>query len=381
MSEGAQPAAASQGASAQRSPPGREGPYGPIPADARLTYSWAAPFAQVAIYVVSIVPAAIVAGLVTAPFFARGGMESWPQGELPPEIELPLYATLIVVQFPAWALLMIAWVRGFERRSLASIGLRGPGALRRYAIGLLAGCGVAVLLAGLSPLVVSAPPPEVFEPARILRADWILTMIAVTGVFLVQGACEEIAFRGWMTSAVAARRGLVAGVVVNTAVFAALHTQVFRQDQVEVGAVLLAVLVTITFAGWLGWRGLAGSVVVCGLALAAVPWNLTGEDMAVGAAGVAAIACVGVFLSLWAIAERSIAGVCGVHGAFNATLMLLGLFAAGATRPDASPGEALLETFKEATAQGDASVAGALLQLVVFAVLSALVWRRLRRGR
>jgi hypothetical protein len=100
-----------------------------------------------------------------------------------------------------------------------------------------------------------------------------------------------------------------------------------------------------------------------------------------GLAAISALTCIGLFLSLWALRERSIIGVCGVHGGFNASILVLGMIGAVAADPTVTPGGALIETFQAATTQsGDASAAGAVLQLAVFAGLSALVWLRLRRG-
>jgi membrane protease YdiL (CAAX protease family) len=386
----------------------RRGPYGPIPPGARLTWAWAAPIVQVAIYSVSIVPVMFATAFVMALLVAIGSFSSslltappdrpfdltallnamistvavqipyWAVfvilwiigferrglvsagcrpalcstvavaalmltlgGATTPSavdnLELPLLVTAIAVQFPVWALLVILWVRGFERRSLGSAGFRGPNALGKYLTGLLVGIAVAAVLAMLSTVVVgpaSDATPEAFDLGRLLRPEWMLTMLGTAAMFLVQSACEEIAFRGWMMSTITARWGLVAGVVLNIVLFGALHAQVFVSGPVA------------------------------------------------GLAAIAAITCVGLFLSLWAIWQRSIVGVCGIHGGFNSALVLSGIIAGGATDPEATPGKVLLDTFKGETGlSGDASAAGVLLQLVVFAVLSGLVWLRLRRRR
>jgi membrane protease YdiL (CAAX protease family) len=351
-----------------------------------VTYAWATPGAQLLMYIGSAIPALIVATIVAIPLVIASGGAVGADGAIPPQLELTMLLTAIVVQFPAWILFVVLWVRLFERRSLASAGFRGPQPVRQYLVGLAAGVGVAVALAALSPFV--QPPPELdaeivdFDLSRLLAADWLLTMVGVTGMFLLQGAGEEVACRGWMMSAVAARRGLVTGIWVNVLVFASLHIQLFREDMTEVGALFVAALVVVTFTGWLGRWGLIGSLAVCALGLVSVPWSLTVDDLIFGIVGMSAIACVGLFLSLWAVAERSIAGVCGVHGAFNATIVVFGLAAGAATDPEASPGKVLLDTIKAATAlSGEANVTRTLVQLGLFAALSALVWQRLRRRR
>lgn len=314
-----------------------EGVYGPIAPGARLTYAWATPIAQIAMYFVSVAPAIIVVAIVMAPLMMAGGVETMPtDGTLPADIELPALVIALAVQFPAWALFVVLWTKGFERRSLASAGFRGPNVLRQYGIGLAAGLGIALLLALLSPVVEpsAAVEAETLDFARVLAPDWLLVLSGVLVLFLVQGACEEIAFRGWMLSSVAARRGVWLGVVLNIVTFGMLHVHVFASGVV------------------------AGSVAIL------------------------ALTCVGLFMSFWAIAERSVVGVCGVHGAFNATIVILGMAVAGAADPSATPGQVLLQTIREATAlEGDASTAGALLQLVIFAGLSFLIWRWLTARR
>ncbi len=322
---------------AAASTPEREGVYAPIAAGSRVTYVWATPIAQIGMYLVSVVPALIVAVAVIVPVMVASGGAMPTDGTLPAEVELPALVTALAVQFPVWALFIVIWVKGFERRSLASAGFRGPRVLQQYGVGLAVGLGIAVLLALLSPLVDPAVVEETGEAldfARVLQPDWLVMLTGVLALFLVQGACEEIAFRGWMLSAVAARRGVIAGIVMNIVVFGALHAHVFASGLIPGGAAIVA------------------------------------------------LTCVGLFLSLWAVAERSLAGVCGIHGAFNATIVLVGMVVSGAADPEATPGQVLLDTIREATAlEGDSSSAGALLQLAVFAGLSFLVWRWLSARR
>jgi membrane protease YdiL (CAAX protease family) len=379
----ARPAQGPATGGAALSPP-REGPYAPIAPGSRVTYAWATPITQLVIYVLSVIPAIIAVVVVVIPISISTGV-TVTGDVIPPELELPALIALVVVQFPAWALLIFLWVRGFERRSLASIGLCGPSVLRRYAVGLAVGAAVAVVLGVLSPF--AAPETAVaetldFDLTRVLRAEWLLMIGAMAAFFLVQGAAEEVACRGWMLSAVAARRGVMAGVLANTAAFAALHVHVFRSDLTEVVMIFLCILITLTFAGWLGRRGLIGGLVVSALLLAITPWSLTPQDLAFGLVAMTAIGCVGLFLSLWAVQQRSIVGVCGIHGAFNATIMIMSIVAIAATTPDATPQSVLLQTVREATGQGaETSVGGVLLQLALFGGLSALIWSRLRSSR
>jgi hypothetical protein len=72
--------------------------------------------------------------------------------------------------------------------------------------------------------------------------------------------------------------------------------------------------------------------------------------------------------------------VCGIHFAFNGTAILAVMVAAGAADPSLSPLAAFGEAIKAGTGMTeDPQIAGAAVQLLVFATLSALVWLRLKR--
>jgi membrane protease YdiL (CAAX protease family) len=287
-------------------------------------------------YLLSAAPALILAAIPVIIIAASGGAPVGEGGAIDPAVELPTLVIAILAQFPAWAALVIAWVVSFERRSLATAGFRGPGALGKYGLGLAVGLGIALALAIASPFVDPSAAMDTtdFDVSHLARPEWLVMLGGVVLMFLMQGACEEIAFRGWMMSSVAARWGLVGGVAMNIGTFGLFHIHVFASGLVAGGAAILALTV------------------------------------------------VGLFLSLWAIQERSIAGVCGVHGAFNAAIVVLGMVGTAGADPEASPGDVLLQTIREATAlSGDGSAAGAMLQLLVFAALSGLVWLRIRRTR
>ncbi|PHY21808.1 CPBP family intramembrane glutamic endopeptidase [Caulobacter sp. BP25] len=123
--------------------------------------------------------------------------------------------------FGITAALLLVWVRLFERRPPSVLGLNGQG-LVRYARGLAVGmgflCGVIALiwLTGGYRIeghgVWAAPSPLLFLP-----------ILALFGAFMIQGATEELLMRGWLMQLVASRHGLVAGIVVNAVLFALMH--------------------------------------------------------------------------------------------------------------------------------------------------------------
>ncbi|MCG8441423.1 MAG: CPBP family intramembrane metalloprotease [Caulobacterales bacterium] len=158
----------------------------------------------------------------------------------------------------------IAWTVLVERRSLATIGLARAGFAGAFARGFCLGVGLLMLVIALLLTVggarVAAPAAAWGDPAAL---GWIVLFVAG---FTVQASVEEVAFRGWMMSAIAARRGIVVAVVANSAMFAVLH----------VGNV------------WpVNWLALAN------------------------------VGLLGVFASLLAVKQGGIAGACGVHAGWN----------------------------------------------------------------
>ncbi|PHS27999.1 MAG: CPBP family intramembrane metalloprotease domain-containing protein [Robiginitomaculum sp.] len=177
----------------------------------------------------------------------------------------------LIAGFGGAAILMMLWVRFVENRPLASMGFRKDQALGRFFRGLILGltfCAiVVVVIFALGGYTIAAMAPAFNAPGALA----IIALLLVG--FIVQGSTEEIMMRGWVLSAMAARFGLVIAILVNSLIFAALH---------------------------LGNEGIGN-----------VNWI-----------AMANIVLVGIFLSLYAVREGSLLGVCGWHGAWN---WLLGL--------------------------------------------------------
>ena len=129
--------------------------------------------------------------------------------------------TIQLLGFGFTALLILAWAWLFERRSPASLGLNGA-ALIRYGRGLLVGAGFLLASIGLAWAlggyriegagVWTAPAPVLFIPIACLFVG-----------FMVQGGTEELMLRGWLMQLVASRHGLVIAIIVNSLVFTLLH--------------------------------------------------------------------------------------------------------------------------------------------------------------
>jgi CAAX protease family protein len=197
----------------------------------------------------------------------------------PSRPETLLYILVVIFGFSALAMLL--WVRFVENRPLASMGLRKRKALGRFGRGLGLGLGFNAI-AVFTIFALGGYDIAAFAPA--FAAPGALVMIALLFVgFIVQGSTEEIMMRGWVLSAMASRFGLVIAVIVNSTIFAALH---------------------------LGNEGLGH-----------INWI-----------AMANIVLVGLFLSLYALREGSLMGVCGFHAAWNWLLGLgFGLDVSGST--------------------------------------------------
>ena len=316
--------------------------YAAWPEGARRTWGWAAILVSIGLYILSSAPLVIAIALYGA-----------TSGVAPEEMEAALWgADSLTVLFPAlisqfalWLVMVLVWVKAVERRSLKSIGFCGPNFVGRYARGLLVGVGLVVIVgavyAALSAVsgaggAAMAEAGEI-DPARLMNGDLALVLALIALAFLFQGAVEEIAFRGWLMSTLAARWPVVLATGVSGALFAVMHVHVF------------------------------------------------GSGALLGAAALTGIGLTGLFFALYALAERSIAGVLGAHGAFNASIViasLAGEIAAGAE----DLGEAFGQVFQRATAMTapETAVAGPQIwtQAGVFGVLCLVLIARLaaRRG-
>lgn len=131
------------------------------------------------------------------------------------------FCNLLFVEFSVTALLLLAWVRLVERRSLATIGLVGGRRARTFLRGL------AVGLATSSAVVAAiwiAGGYRAEEIAKAFAAPATLLKIGILLIgFAVQSSVEEILFRGWLLSAVARKFNVVLGVVLTSLVFMFLH--------------------------------------------------------------------------------------------------------------------------------------------------------------
>lgn len=181
----------------------------------------------------------------------------------------PALTYILAVAFGLTALLVFAWVRFFERRSLATIGFnaRGPARfLRGYGIGLAYMASTVAVIALLGGYGVEGGGAFT-QPAALIPI-----LVLLLG-FIIQGSTEEIVFRGWLMQLIASRHGLWIAILVNAVLFGLVH---------------------------------GGNI----------------EPSRELAVGLINIVLFGTFIGLYAAREGSLWGVCGWHAAWN---WLLGL--------------------------------------------------------
>jgi len=190
-----------------------------------------------------------------------GGSDGWPQ-----------LAYELGAAFGLGSVLVLLWAWLFERRGPATLGLNAGGPMR-FLRGY--GLGLAFLLTVVG--VIWAAGGYVVEGTGAFGSAAVGAALLPIGVlmlgFIIQGSSEELLFRGWLMQLIASRHGLWIAVVANSALFALAH---------------------------------AGNME-------------PSKELFVGLAN---IVLFGLFISLYAVREGSLWGVCGWHAAWN---WLLGL--------------------------------------------------------
>jgi membrane protease YdiL (CAAX protease family) len=189
------------------------------------------------------------------------GADGWPQT-----------AYQLGAAFGLGSILLLLWVRLFERRGPSALGLNARGPMR-FVRGYLVGLAFLLTVIG----VIWIAGGYVVEGAGAFGSAAVGAALLPIGVlllgFIIQGSSEELLFRGWLMQLIASRHGLWIAVVANSALFALAH---------------------------------AGNIE-------------PSKELYVGLAN---IVLFGLFISLYAIREGSLWGVCGWHAAWN---WLLGL--------------------------------------------------------
>lgn len=204
---------------------------------------------------------AYLPALATGFITPGGGTDGWPQ-----------MTYELVAAFGLGSVLVLLWAQLFERRGPATLGLNAKGPMR-FLRGYLLGLGFLLAVVGGIWLAGG----YVVEGGGAFGSSAVGAALIPIGAlllgFIIQGSSEELLFRGWLMQLIASRHGIWLAVIGNSALFALAH---------------------------------AGNI---------EPSN----ELYVGLAN---IVLFGLFISLYAVREGSLWGVCGWHAAWN---WLLGL--------------------------------------------------------
>ncbi len=181
----------------------------------------------------------------------------------------PTILFLIIGAFSMTAVIFVAWLRFFERRSLASVGLRLDDKTRRI---YLLGFGLGLFMAASVVYGVKFLGGYELEAEVGPGLHDLLPIFVLMFAFILQSGTEELIFRGWMLGRIAARYGLWAGVIGNSILFTLMHVDPEALAGLGVTGIVVFTVTTLLFS---------------------------------------------IFLSLLVIKQKSIWGACAWHAAWN----------------------------------------------------------------
>lgn len=200
--------------------------------DRRHTWVWAVPILVILVFLVgqlSVLLPAKILGLIT-----RETVETYPT-----------VLFLIIGSFAMVAVLFTIWVKLFERRSMASVGL----ILSRQSIktfvggygnGLLMGSAVVFGVLSLGGYGLEADTGD--------KSLDLVPIVILMMAFILQSGTEEMVFRGWMMGRIAERYGIWVGIVGNSLLFTLMHVEVGNFESTPPVMIALFTSMTLLFS-------------------------------------------------------------------------------------------------------------------------------------
>jgi membrane protease YdiL (CAAX protease family) len=129
------------------------------------------------------------------------------------------FTILLALGFGPIFILVWFWLWLFERRPLWTIGLEGKGWLFKYLRGAALGVLMIVVTVGLS---IAFGFVELEGSGTAIGLAIGGSLLVLVG-WMIQGAAEEVLFRGFLFPILGSRYGFVAGVLASSILFALLH--------------------------------------------------------------------------------------------------------------------------------------------------------------
>ena len=113
-------------------------------------------------------------------------------------------------------IICILYCKFSEKRNLRSMGLIKKGALKEYGIGLIVG------LIMFSAIVLILMLSGQLSFVSVTMSSLPIIIIYFIG-FMIQGASEEFLCRGFLLTSIAAKNGIILGIILNSCLFGFLH--------------------------------------------------------------------------------------------------------------------------------------------------------------
>jgi membrane protease YdiL (CAAX protease family) len=268
----------------------------------------------------------VIATALAGDWLISGFVNISPEGN---PLDPAALVAFTLVPFGLLLLVLSAWVRFVERRSLASIGVQGERPMREFLIGHAFGLGgllgvVAVIwMAGGLRLV--AVGPAFSHPVSLVP------IVLLLFTFALQASVEELLFRGWLLSVMTKKFNLPVAVLVSSALFSLLHFNPRTHWLVSVGTFLFALFAcawvirrrnVLGIMGWhSGWNwllatgfGLPVTGIDVGLPALLVDLQASGPEWLTGGAQgpEASVVCFGYFMLgiglMWRVRRKPAAG-------------------------------------------------------------------------
>ena len=177
--------------------------------DYRRTWAWAVPFLVLLILIVSQLAILLPTGALG--WVTRETLETYPT-----------VLFLIIGIFAMAAVLLTMWIKLFERRTMASVGLMLSGSSKKMYIG---GFGNGLLMGSMVVGGVYLLGGYGLEADINDRSSSLIPILILMFAFILQSGTEEIIFRGWMMGRISERYGLAAGIFGNSLLFTLLHVE------------------------------------------------------------------------------------------------------------------------------------------------------------
>jgi len=235
------------------------------------------------------------------------------------DISLPVND--LMLSFGFVTLICFLYVKLIEKRSIRSLGFQKHNAIKLYLKGLING----IVLFSVIVIFGVVTGAFTFE-FTVNTVKWHVFLLLLLG-FVIQGATEEIIFRGWMLPILSARYNVIVSIAVTSFGFALLH----------------------------------------------------GLNPGISIMGVVNLLLFGIFSALYTLKEDSLWGICGFHSIWNFVQgSIYGIKVSGMT----IPGGSLLTTdpvqTKEFLSGGAFGLEASILTSVVLSIACIYLIKKMK---